>query len=408
MTKIAAYLVGALLFCLASVYNFSILPKTQWTLFSKAELNPPPPPPPSLAPPPPPTVKSTTNRIQIALLLDTSNSMDGLIEQAKSQLWKMVNELADTQKDGEKPEIEIALYEYGNSNLNARHGYIRSVVPMTSDMDQVSEDLFGLNTNGGEEYCAWVIKDALSNLQWSAHTGDLKIIVIAGNESFRQGPINFREICQAAGQRHIIVNTIHCGEYAQGLELSWGEGAKLSGGEYMNINQDDKVVHIATPYDDKIVQLNNELNRTYIAYGANGEANAAKQLAQDSNAGTYGLSNVRERASFKSKKAYKNTAWDLVDAVEEAEIDLVEMEPSVLPEEMQSMTAEERQEYVEQKSEERAAIQEQIKILNEKAETYIAKQRREMSQQQTLDEVLIQRVLAQAKTKGFVKEEAGE
>ena len=32
--------------------------------------------------------------IMIALLLDTSNSMDGLIDQAKSQLWKIVNEVA--------------------------------------------------------------------------------------------------------------------------------------------------------------------------------------------------------------------------------------------------------------------------------------------------------------------------
>ena len=27
--------------------------------------------------------------VQMAILLDTSNSMDGLIEQAKSQLWKI-------------------------------------------------------------------------------------------------------------------------------------------------------------------------------------------------------------------------------------------------------------------------------------------------------------------------------
>ena len=34
------------------------------------------------------------NLIQMAILLDTSGSMDGLIEQAKAQLWKIVNELA--------------------------------------------------------------------------------------------------------------------------------------------------------------------------------------------------------------------------------------------------------------------------------------------------------------------------
>src|SRR5438045_3476712 len=33
-------------------------------------------------------------KIQMAVLLDTSNSMDGLIGQARTQLWKIVNEFA--------------------------------------------------------------------------------------------------------------------------------------------------------------------------------------------------------------------------------------------------------------------------------------------------------------------------
>src|SRR5688572_16962107 len=56
--------------------------------------------------------------IMLALLLDTSNSMDGLIDQAKSQLWKIVNELSMAKcYDGRKPRIKIALYEYGNDAL---------------------------------------------------------------------------------------------------------------------------------------------------------------------------------------------------------------------------------------------------------------------------------------------------
>src|SRR6188768_3999938 len=56
--------------------------------------------------------------IMLALLLDTSNSMDGLIDQAKSQLWKIVNELAGAKcGNGERPKIRIALYEYGNDGL---------------------------------------------------------------------------------------------------------------------------------------------------------------------------------------------------------------------------------------------------------------------------------------------------
>jgi hypothetical protein len=66
--------------------------------------------------------------IMIALLLDTSNSMDGLIDQAKSQLWKIVNEVAAAKSgDGKQPNIKIALYEYGNDGLSSDEGYIRQV-----------------------------------------------------------------------------------------------------------------------------------------------------------------------------------------------------------------------------------------------------------------------------------------
>jgi len=103
------------------------------------------------------TKNTDANRIQIALLLDTSSSMSGLIEQAKSQLWKMVNELADSKKNGESPDIDIALYEYGNSTLAKRDGYIKQIVPMSTDLDAVSEKLFELTTNGGDEYCGQVV-----------------------------------------------------------------------------------------------------------------------------------------------------------------------------------------------------------------------------------------------------------
>ena len=59
-------------------------------------------------------------KVQVALLLDTSGSMDGLIDQAKSQLWKVVNELATSKYEGQRPVLEIALYEYGNDNLKIK------------------------------------------------------------------------------------------------------------------------------------------------------------------------------------------------------------------------------------------------------------------------------------------------
>src|SRR5690606_39380614 len=99
-----------------------------------------------------------TGSIPVAILLDTSNSMDGLMNQAKSRLWNIVNTLTTLRYEGQVPNIEIALYEYGNSGLSVESDYIRQVTPLTKDLDLISEQLFGLRTNGGYEYCGAVIR----------------------------------------------------------------------------------------------------------------------------------------------------------------------------------------------------------------------------------------------------------
>ena len=117
--------------------------------------------PPSFTLPPPPSIPSdnTTAKIQVAVLLDTSNSMDGLINQAKALLWKLVNELALARDSkGNIPSLELALYEYGNDGLSAEGNYIRQVSPFTNDLDFVSERLFSLTINRGSAYCEAVLK----------------------------------------------------------------------------------------------------------------------------------------------------------------------------------------------------------------------------------------------------------
>ncbi len=341
------------------------------------------------------------HKIQVALLLDTSNSMDGLIDQAKSQLWKMVNELATSKKDDVTPDIEIALYEYGNSGLNVKDGYIRQIAPLTTDLDLVSEKLFELKTNGGDEYCGFVIKESTNDLNWSESNDDLKIIVIAGNERFTQGPVDYRTSCKNAIAKGIMINTIHCGDYQTGINQMWKDGADLTDGKYMNIDTDDKVVHIPTPFDDKIIELNKKLNRTYISYGREGKLAAARQEAQDANASSYGAANARTRASFKAKESYSNAQWDLVDAEAEDDEILEEIKEEQLPEEMRSMNKEERKTYIDKKRKEREAIKKQIREYDEKAQKYVTEKRKENAETQTLDNVLIEAVKTQATNKKF-------
>jgi hypothetical protein len=342
-------------------------------------------------------------KIQVALLLDTSGSMDGLIEQAKSQLWKMVNELATSKRDGKTPEIEIALYEYGKDSYTKEAGHIKQLVPLTTDLDLVSEELFKLKTNGGNEFCGWVISDATNELKWSKSNDDLKIIIIAGNEEFTQGPKDYKTTCKDAITKGIVVNTIFCGACEEGVRINWKDGADRADGKYMCISTNANVVHIATPFDDEIVKLNDNLNKTYIAYGKKGAEKKMRQEVQDQNAEMYSKANVAERAMSKSSNAYRNDDWDAVDAFKENEEEFSKLKDEDLPAEMKGMNKEDRKKYIEQKSAEREKIQNQIRDVNDKREKFIAEERKKSSSKSdnSLDEVMLKTIRDQAKQKKY-------
>ena len=119
--------------------------------------------------------------VQLAVLLDTSSSMDGLIDQARTRLWQIVNDLATAKQHGVTPRLEVALYEYGNDGLARETNYIREVISFTADLDEISARLFALRTNGGSEYCGAVIEQAVERryrrlLEESGETPDLILI----------------------------------------------------------------------------------------------------------------------------------------------------------------------------------------------------------------------------------------
>lgn len=314
---------------------------------------------------------SKDNKIQVALLLDTSNSMDGLIEQAKSRLWNIVNTLTTLKYNGQTPQVEIALYEYGNDGIRDEN-YIRQVTPLTQDLDLVSEKLFALKTNGGSEYCGAVIRDASANLNWDGNEKSMKLIYIAGNEPFNQGKIDYKDVVSKARNKNIYTNTIYCGSREEGIQGLWQNGATTGGGKYFNIDSDKKVIYIETPYDIRISECNSKLNDTYIYYGSHGSEYKMKQIAQDKNAEIQSVSNLVERTVSKSKKnAYKNEHWDLVDKAEKDESFITNMKPSELPDELKGKSKEEIKKAVSMKSAEREKIQREIEELSKKRQAYI-------------------------------------
>ena len=351
------------------------------------------------------TTVTSKQSIMLALLLDTSNSMDGLIEQAKSQLWTIVNELAKAKcEDGTVPDIKIALYEYGNDNLSMQEGYIRMVSPLTDDLDEISGKLFSLKTKGGAEFCGHVIQTSLNQLDWSTSGADLKMIFIAGNEGFDQGGVSYKMACKMANEQDVIVNTIFCGNYNEGIKAFWKNGADLTDGNYMSIEQDRKTVYVATPYDDRIDKLNTDLNNTYIYYGSQGKYKKEAQMVEDSNASTYSQANKVKRVVSKSSGVYKNDSWDLVDASKNGKADIATLDEKTLPEEMQGKTEEQKVAYVEQKAKERERIQQAIQGLNTQRQLYIKDNKPKTETESTLDEAMISSIKTKAKVKKIIFE----
>ena len=346
--------------------------------------------------------KPKKNTIKVALLLDTSNSMDGLINQAKTQLWEIVNELSYAKCENQNPDLLIALYEYGNDNLSAREGYIRQVIGFSSDLDEISEKLFSLRTNGGNEFCGEVIHTSLRQLEWGNNRNDLKLIFIAGNEPFTQGKINYQDAATQANEQDVTINTIFCGNYQNGVSGKWQDGARLTHGDYMTIDHNEQIVHIASPYDDIIIQLNNRLNDTYIYYGDTGRSKMKLQAEQDSNAAELNEVVVVKRAVSKSSRIYKNSSWDLVDAEKEEGFSYNKVDKKSLPVQLQNKTSDEIKKYVALQGKKRQEIQQKIKELNTKRNDYVTKKRKETNANNGLESAMLNAIKKQAKQKDYI------
>lgn len=349
-----------------------------------------------------PVPATDTPTIQIALLLDTSSSMDGLIDQARSQLWRVVNAIDTVTWHGDRPRLEVALYEYGNDDLTPESGWIRQVSPFTVELDRVSEKLFALRTNGGSEYAGQVIARSLDELAWRTGEGTLKVVYIAGNEELAQGPVDWRSAIESAKAKGVVVNTVDC---ATGgfRDPGWAEAAALAGGRFMQIDQSAVAEYIEAPQDAEIARLGTALNGTYVGYGAEGRYGLENQIAQDDNSAKMGVGSSIQRAITKSTSYYANPTWDLVDAVDGNVVTLAEIDRGGLPAEARDLDDDALGRWLDAKRSERAEIQEKLGTLAAEREAWLAEERvrRHGEDADRLDTAIVRSILEQASTAGF-------
>src|SRR5436305_9552436 len=88
-----------------------------------------------------PPAADSAKPVDVVLCLDTSNSMDGLIDSAKRKLWAVVNDLAKMEPT---PSLRVGLYSYGNNTYDAKRGWVRLETPLTTDLDEVYKRISAL------------------------------------------------------------------------------------------------------------------------------------------------------------------------------------------------------------------------------------------------------------------------
>ena len=188
-----------------------------------------------------------------------------------------------------------------------------------------------------------------------------------------QGNVLYTSSCNDAKNKGVIVNTIYCGDRMQGIREHWNLNSECGNGSFTNINQNDKIDDIPTPYDSLIITMNGTLNQTYMAYNSFGYNKMQEVVAVDAMNSSMSKSAGIKRTKVKgNSKIYNQASWDLVDAKEKDKDAIAKIDRKTLPDSLQKKTNEELEQIVEVKRQQRSAAQKEIETLNAKRDAYIA------------------------------------
>ena len=307
-------------------------------------------------------------RVDIVFALDTTSSMSGLIEGAKAKIWEIARKAQEGQP---APEVRIGLVAYRDRGDE----YVTKVLDLTGDLDLVYAKLTELQAGGGGDGPEHVIKglnDAVNEVHWSPDKRAVKLVYLVGDapphEDYDDG-LTMRGVLEDARAKGIRVSAIRCGTDDTTLAV-WTRIATGTDGVVSTIAQNGGVrAAVVTPYDAELARLNAELAKTELHYGSSAERRSAADVLSANMAAP--PSAQAARAGFyaaQSESAGGATKKDLAAAKPAA---VAALAAADLPDEMQRMSAEERERFVAGKRAQREAVLTQIKEANGKREAHL-------------------------------------
>jgi Mg-chelatase subunit ChlD len=334
---------------------------------------------------PAPNQQQSAGRATVELLfvLDTTGSMGGMLEGAKSKIWGIVNDVLQQQGQG-GATVRVGLVAYRDRG----DAYVTRVTPLTENLDAVYAQLMGLKAQGGgdgPEDVRSAMAEGLRLGGWSApgaRTSQVMFLVgdAPPHDDYRNMPATDTSARNAA-RRGIIVNAIQCGSDEQTTQ-AWRNVAQYGGGEYFAIAQDGGVDVVVTPYDQQLARLGEQMGGTYMAYGAAEKRMARKSAQVAMESSMKAAAPAPAQADRALNKALNEKAYDDSDLVQKAEsggIALPQIAEAELPDALRSLAPAQRQAALDKAVAQRKGLRDQIVAVSKQREQYLAEQRRKSS-----------------------------
>ena len=350
---------------------------------------------------PPHQVIKAAATVELVFVLDTTGSMGGLLEGAKTKIWSIVNEIMQARSH-QNMQVKVGLVAYRDRG----DAYVTQVTPLSSNLDEVYSQLMGFRAEGGgdtPEDVRTAMVDALKKVGWSqadAHTSQIMFLVgdAPPHDDYREVQDTVTT-SKKARQSGIIINTIQCGDMQQ-TTAPWRTIAQYGGGEYFAIEQSGGVNAIATPYDAELSQLGEKIGQTYLAYGKTDKRRAKqeKQAAMESRVTAAAPAPAAaDRAVNKAINSHAYDEADLVQQVAKGTASLGSIAEADLPDALASLKPEQRQAKLDQTIAERKALQARILELSKQRDTFLAKQSRQAGPKTGFDASVAQALAKQIK-----------
>jgi hypothetical protein len=319
--------------------------------------------------------------VEVAFVLDTTGSMGGLIDGAKRKIWSIATAIVDSNPDADVRMGLVAYRDIGDE-------YVTKTFDLTTDIQDIYGNLLELKARGGGDWPESVneaLDVAVNKLQWGKGSETRRIVFLVGDApphmDYAQDT-KYPKTLAVAKQQDIIVNAVLAGS-ARDTERVWQDIAQLGNGRFIPIPQDGgELVVIETPFDEDIIILQNDINRTVIPYGPMKlQKRTEEKTRQLSAVAAAAPSAASDMASYLNKRSRSSGEavtgdGDLVSDVASGREKLASLKEEYLPDDLKKMSPEQRQAELDKQVKARAALNEKLSALVQKRDAFVAEKRK--------------------------------